>query len=527
MTLALPLGCVAVEFLIWHLGGRAGVEPERRTGWLGYITVSVAFLSLVVSVALGTPLDGGFIRLPLYVYVDELSVYFILLVNVVAFFSSWGVIHYMQARVKMNRDQPNPRRPLYFHGLFNFFHFTMLLVAMVDNLIVLWLAVEMTTLVSTLLVAYRGDRPAFEAAWKYIVITSTGIIFALLGTMFFAYALQSPGSGCADTPFNWSELNTAVSKCVLNTGYVKLSFVFILIGYGTKAGLAPMFTWLPDGHGQAPSPVSALLSGVLLKSALYAILRFYTLTNLSLSKSPGTSPQDAFFTSNLLLYTGLFSLALAVPFILKNNSFKRVLAYHSLEHMGIITFGLGIGGPIALYGALLHMLNHALTKSLMFLTFGLVRTKFNVRRATRGEPAVETSDIRGLLKSMPLTSGLLFFGGVALVGAPPFNIFLSEFFIFWGAVTDINQRFDAARVVALAIFILSVVLIFGGLVGHLARILLGHPPSADAHEEEKPRELLPLFLLLAMILYTGLSLFPLAGLLTRSVQIVQGGHAGD
>ncbi|MBK8050518.1 MAG: hypothetical protein IPK16_27485 [Anaerolineales bacterium] len=200
---------------------------------------------------------------------------------------------------------------------------------------------------------------------------------------------------------------------------VELSFLFVLVGYGTKAGFAPCTPGCPMGMGEAPAPISALLSGVLLKSALYAILRFSTLTNAALGSSQ--------FTSSLLLGTGLVSLLLATPFILnERNRFKRVLAYHSLEHMGIIAFGLGIGGPIALFGALLHTLNHALTKALMFLSFGTVAGRFT-------GPTSNQRTLSNVLMLMPALGLILAIGGLALVGMPPFNIFLSELIILWGS----------------------------------------------------------------------------------------------
>ena len=303
-----------------------------------------------------------------------------------------------------------------------------------------------------------------------------------------------------------------------------LSFLFVLVGYGTKAGFAPMHTWLPDGHGEAPFPVSALLSGVLLKSALYAILRFYTITNLNQG--------NAIFTSNILLFSGLLSLVLATPFILKGNKFKRVLAYHSLEHMGIIAFGIGIGGPVALFGALLHALNHALTKALMFLTFGNVHREYASQARTSD---LDEKQIIGVLTSMPLSGTVLLFGGLGLVGSPPFNIFLSEFIILWEGFKRIIHPSDAAGqlpvgvyILAVALFLITVTLIFGGLVGHMARLLLDRPPFAGLQDHIV--QLMPLLLLLVIIVIFGVWVptwpidFP--QLLNQSVCILQNG-AGE
>jgi hydrogenase-4 component F len=297
---------------------------------------------------------------------------------------------------------------------------------------------------------------------------------------------------------HWSFLGRPEIAAALEPRLVALSFLFVLVGYGTKAGFAPMHTWLPDVHGEAPSPVSALLSGVLLKSALYAILRFYTISNLNRG--------SATFTSAALLCTGLLSLVLAIPFILKPNKFKRILAYHSLEHIGIIAFGIGIGGPIALFGALLHALNHALTKALMFLGFEQVRQRY---AASLGSADLDERSIRGVLRTMPSSGLILLFGGLGLVGAPPFNLFLSEFIILWAALDKILHPQSALfppgiYIVAISLFLITITMIFGGLVGHLARLLLDRPaPAFDSIREERPTHLLPLVALLIIITLMG------------------------
>jgi hydrogenase-4 component F len=459
--------------------------------------------------------------------IDAVSLYFILLVNVVAFAASWNTWAYLE------KAPPGPglQHPAFFQGSVNGFHLTMLLVPMLDNLIALWIAIELTTLFSAFLVGHRNTKDAWEAAWKYLVITSAGIILALLGTMLLANAvtrsLTAVGTEITDPLMNWSvvmdlarqgRFNDAISSNLFT-----LSFLFILVGYGTKAGLAPMHTWLPDGHGEAPAPISALLSGVLLKSALYAILRFYTITNT-------VRHDEGRFTSAALLGTGLLSLILAVPFILKPNRFKRVLAYHSLEHMGIITFGIGLGGSVALFGALLHCLNHAVTKALMFLSFG------NLTRAYQHlldrEPRED--EVTGALQVMPKTAVLLALGGLALVGMPPFSVFMSEMVILWGALGallgakppgDYTDFPAPVVIVAVILFLISTTLIFYGLVRHLGRIVLHQPPAVATGQavwrERWGRDLLPLLLLALLMLALGLWIAPpLADLISRSAAIV-------
>jgi len=517
LTISIPflvglIGVAGILFQAWRF------SRFRKT--LDFLTVFASAVSLALSLwmvliskaehltpSLALPILGriGFL-------IDSLSLYFILLVNVIALAATWNSIEWLKAK--------SGNEHALFHTLTNLFHVTMLLVPLVDNLIILWIAIEATTLVSTMLVGFEGKKDSWEAAWKYLVITSTGIIFALLGTMFLANAAK--GLIPKDDPniiMNWSFLIKNASH--LTQDFVKLSFLFILVGYGTKAGFAPMHTWLPDGHGEAPAPISALLSGVLLKSALYAILRFYTITNATLG--------DAGFTSKILLGSGLLSLLLATPFILKENRFKRVLAYHSLEHMGIITFGVGIGGPIAMFGALLHTFNHAITKALMFISFGNILRQYE-KAFQEKKLRFDQNQITGVLHSMPFTGAVLVLGGLALVGAPPFNIFMSELIILWGSLKSLNLFKspeantifpDWIIITAVVLFMLSTTLIFYGLVRHLAKIALHKMSLVEQKLEESfsDRLLLGFLLLIAVVFGFGV-IPPLSRLISASVNII-------
>lgn len=516
-TLFIPLGLTIVGTYITI---RYPYDGERPSRILGVLTaVSSGFL-LLISIAIlvlrrdWPPAFSIWSNL-IQIHIDALSLYFILLVNAIAFVVTWNAVPYLEGKTSERVIQ----RPAFFHTSVNFFHFTMLLVPMVDNLISLWIAIELTTLASAFLVGYQNDSAAWEAAWKYLIITSTGIILALLGTIFLANAIPETYQGNSDV-LNWTSImRLAVQPdSALNPGFVKLSFLFALLGYGTKAGLAPTHTWLPDGHGEAPAPISALLSGVLLKSALYAILRFYTITNTVLNDS-------THFTSTALLSLGLLSLILATPFILKENRFKRILAYHSLEHMGIITFGIGIGGPVALFGALLHTLNHAITKALMFLSYGNVMRQYNRRRPP--EQVFDSSKITGVLRSMPVTGSIMAIGGLALVGMPPFNIFMSEFIILWGTVSQLKDNganivlSPPIIIVAIVLFLLSTTLIFYGLVRHLSKLILHKMPEEYKVEEKLFRDLAPLLLLTVFVLLFGVWIVPtLSHLISESVDIV-------
>ncbi len=546
LILAAPLLALLLDLVIW-LFRQAGRTTSHLTGLAGWATRLLSGVSLACSILLAMragdalPIHFGL----LYVidfYLDALSIYFLLLVNLVAFFASWYTVQFLN----YDRRYGTHHEPELFHLFFNAFHLTMLIVPMVDNLLILWMAIELTTLASTLLVRYRRRRKALEASWKYIIITTAGIVFALFGTLLLADAIKEPTcqgmaqalgkhwASCDEVPgldlMRWSLLARRPIAETLDPKLMPLAFMFVLVGYGAKAGFAPMHTWLPDGHGEAPSPVSALLSGVLLKSALYAILRFNTITILN-------RPENARLASNVLLLAGLLSLALATPFILKRNRFKRVLAYHSLEHMGIIVFGIGIGGLVGLFGALLHALNHALTKAFMFLAFQNVRHVYAVELGAQGLSDDERLEdqMSGVLQGMPVNGTLLLLGGLGLVGSPPFNIFLSEFIILWAAFDRVvhqsgspDQLPRAVYAVAVGLFLVSVTLIFAGLVGHLGRLLLGRAPFAGVRDHVP--DLIPLVILLGVIGLFGVWLpttpvnFP--QLLNQAVCILQEGAVG-
>ena len=516
ITFYLPLVTLVVTFFLAVVLRR----KNRIESFLNLITFLSSLSLLIVSILMMLvqekttqfTLFSGILELDFRL--DALSVFMILLINIVAFASSWNSIAYLAA-TPSSPEKPWWQQGVGFHVLINLFHFTMLLVPMADNLIVVWIAIELTTVGSAILIVYEGRKSSWEATWKYLIITSSGIILALFGTIFLANSIHKDLINTVNSNelLNWKFLID--QKINLDPQFVWFAFLFALIGYGTKAGLAPLHTWLPDGHGEAPSPISALLSGVLLKASLYVILRFYTLTNVVLGKS------HADWTSYALLIAGLLSLLMATPFILKENSFKRVLAYHSLEHMGIIVFGLGMGGAIAVSGAILHMLNHAITKALMFLAYGNILKRYE----KEGMPVV------GALHSMPWSGGLLTLGGLALVGTPPFNIFMSELIILWGALSRFlggkapdQPAYSSAVVgIAIAIFIISTTLIFYGLVNHLKKLVLGKPEKEILRERFTWPSIGPVALLFILMLLLGVWIIPpLANLVNESARIVLG-----
>lgn len=334
---------------------------------------------------------------------------------------------------------------LYFH----LFVATMLGVCLGNNLGVVWVFVEATTIVSALLVGFSQSEAALEAAWKYLIICTVGITFALFGLVVLYFA-TGQALGPVESALNWTELRRVAGQ--LDPGLVRLAFIFILVGYGTKAGFAPLHTWLPDAHSQAPAPVSAVLSGVLLSCALYAILR------VAVVAAPSAG---AGFTGGLLLAFGLLSLAVATPFILIQRDIKRLLAYSSVEHIGLIAIAVGLGGGLALWGGLLHLLNHAVAKALLFFVAGNLNQRYGTRQIAR---------IRGAARAMPLTGPVLLLGGLAIAGAPPFSLFVSEFSVIAGGFGQGHWLIAGAVVVALG-------LIFAGMLYHIGGMALGAPPE--------------------------------------------------
>jgi len=381
-----------------------------------------------------------------FLYLDALSAFFIFVISVVAFAAGLYSIGYINRDIK--EGAISLRKARIYYLLFNLFCFSMFFVPMVNNLGMLWVAIEMTTLISAFLVGFYSSKESVEAAWKYIIICSVGIIFALLGTILFSYAFSISG---LSKSLNWSDIVPVAH--ILNKNILKIAFIFILVGYGTKAGLAPMHTWLPDAHSQAVAPVSALLSGVLLKTAIYAILRFGIIT----IKGVGFS-----YVANLMIIFGITSLILSSAFILVQKDLKRLLAYSSIEHIGVIFIGFGLGTPLAAVGALMHIFNHAVTKSLMFFGAGNIVSIYKKHNI---------NSIRGVIKVLPFTGIMLLLGVFALTGFPPFSIFLSEILIIIAAFLKSSYILAACLLLFLAI-------IFAAFIHHFGKILFGNMPKA-------------------------------------------------
>lgn len=440
---------------------------------LGHIFILSWVIKLIINIINLPPASiinfTPFIVFGDFFYADALSGLFLLIISIINIASLIFSIDYIHSDLKENII--SKRQSNLYYVFFNGLAFAMFLVVLVNNLGFLWVAIELTTLISALLVGFYNKKTSVEAAWKYIIVCSVGISIALFGTILFYYAASLQGLNS----FNLSDIVTIAAN--LDPKILKVAFLFILIGYGTKAGIVPMHTWLPDAHSQAPAPISALLSGVLLKTAIYAILRFMIIVNACVGSQ---------FSSNLFLLFGTLSLGLAAVFIIVQKDIKRLLAYSSIEHIGIILVGLGFGG-IGLYGALLHMFNHAVTKSFMFFGAGNIVKKYK---------ASNMNIIRGVINVIPFTGALFILGAFALGGIPPFSIFLSEF-------TIVLAGFKNSNYLVVILFLLFIAIIFGAIIHHSSKIVFGKQPEGITKSHEPPTSIISMIFLFIFIISLG------------------------
>lgn len=427
-------------------------------------------------------------------FMDAVSSYFMLILIFISFVAAMYSIDYMRHEFKEGVVGIKELR--YFYALLHLFIFTMVLATVSNNIAIFWMAIEGTTLVTSMLVGFYKDKKSVEAAWKYIILCTVGLTFGLLGIFIIYYASANALGG--NGTLNWTELRDIAPD--MNPKTLQLAFIFIIVGYGAKAGLAPIHNWLPDAHSQAPSPISALLSGVLIKCALLGIVRFVIIGNASL---------DTSFYNHLLLIFGLVSMGIATAFILLQNNYKRLLAYSSIEHIGIIAIGIGIGSFWGIYGALLHMLNHAIVKTLLFLTTGQVKHKYH---------STEIGKVKGAMVVLPVSGTIMLLGALAIAGCPPFNVFLSEYTILKAAVDNGNW-------VTFSLFIVFATIIFGGILHHFGSMAFG-APSTDSEKEQKTENkmsLIPIIILAVTMLVLGLYIPGfLDGMLNSSVKIITG-----
>lgn len=479
LLLAPVLAAAASRLVPRALAGRAQA--------LGALATLVLAVVAAAQVGVGGPIALG----PLYL--DALGALLAVVVALVACGAALYAVPYLAHDVDERRL--GPAQIPWFYVWFHLFVFTMLSAVATDNLGLMWAAIEATTLASAVLVGFYRTRDALEAAWKYLIICTVGISFALFGILLL-YAAGARALGGGEAALSWRELAAAAPR--LDPGLVRLGFLFVVVGFGTKAGFAPLHTWLPDAHSQAPTPVSAVLSGVLLPCALYGIVRTHAVAVGALG--PG-------YSSTLLIGFGVLSAAVAVPFVLVQHDLKRLLAYSSIEHMGLIAAAIGIGGPVALFGGLLHLVVHALGKALLFFAAGSLAQRYGTRNMAR---------IHGAARALPWSGPIFLAGGLAIAGAPPFGLFVSEF-------TLLSAGFARGYPLVSAALIACIALVFVGVLFHGGRMTLGEPRAALARGESRPVAAL-LGVPLAALVVLGLWVPPpLADAIERAVRALGAG----
>jgi hydrogenase-4 component F len=442
---------------------------------LGTINAAVYFIIWLAALYLLMTVGAGNLKLFFWgslIYIDALSALLVFTTATVTLAAALFSVSFIATDLSLGKITLN--KALLYYILFNLFAAAMFLVPLINNLGFLWMAIELTTLISSFLVGFYNTKHSVEAAWKYLIICSVGITLALFGAILFAFAL-STATGLKN--LNWTDL--LASAKLLDPEIIKVAFIFILVGYGTKAGLAPMHTWLPDAHSQAVSPISAMLSGVLLKCSLYAILRFGIVV---------TQCCGAPFYTNLMLGFGLLSLAVAGVFIITQKDLKRLLAYSSVEHLGLISIGIGLNSPLALFGALLHLFNHAVGKALMF---------FGAGRVTQAYGTHDLAQISGVSRALPVTGFTLLIGVFALIGFPPSAIFISEFYLVSAAFLGGHYLIGGLLLGLLAV-------IGGALLYHFGKILFGRPLQQTVSPAEPLSSWLSYVFLLCFIIGLGI-----------------------
>jgi len=461
-------------------------------GWLN-ILLSTLSLAGAVGLALDVLAGGPFTTANFHI--DAFNVYLVVLTAFIGVTTSIFSRPYM--RHVCDSGRVTHRHMRLYHAMFQGFMFTMLLALTTDNLGVMWVAVEGATLATVLLVSLYRTPEAVEAAWKYFILCGVGIAQALFGTvlLYFAaqHALADPASG-----LTWTVLYAHAGE--LHPTVMSIAFVFLLVGYGTKVGLVPLHNWLPDAHSEGPTPMSAVLSGLLLNVALYAVVRLKMLTDGALAGG-----DDAQLAGHLMMGFGLVSFLVAGLFLHRQRDIKRMFSYSSIEHMGLITFAFGIGGPLATFGALLHMLVHSLTKSAIFVTVG---------HATHIAGTQTIDHIRGLIRTQPAVGWGLLLGVVAIAGFPPFGVFTSEFLLL-SATMQSWPWLTVALLVGLAVA-------FAGLFRHLHPMVYGARPEGQIPVSAN---MLPVMLHLGLVLWLGLSIPDfLSRWLDQATQLIAGSH---
>jgi len=458
-VILIPLGAAALLALL------PGYRLTAR------LNVAAAFLTLIAALSLlFTPHPAA----GTYLLVDDLNVVFIALNTFVGFTTSVFSASYVGHELETGRLTPTYLR--FYHAMYQLLMCAMNVALVANNIGLMWVAIETATLTTILMVGIYRTHEALEAAWKYFILGSVGIALALFGTI-LVYVAAQPVIGEGLDAMVWTKLVAQAGK--FDPALLNVAFIFLLLGYGTKVGLAPLHAWLPDAHAEGPTPISAVLSGLLLNVALYAVLRFKMLMAANVAAvAPGP----------LMVTMGLVSLIFGAFMLYRRRDIKRLFAYSSIEHMGIITFAFGMGGPLANFAGLLHMTMHSLTKSGIFFAVGHVAQAKGTQRI---------ADIGGLTETHPWLGWSLVAGVVAIAGLPPLGIFMSEFLM-------VSSTFARAPLLAI-LLVLGLLIALGALFLRLNGLAFGEPRG---HSHPVKASYGPLFAHLALVLTAGLYLPP-------------------
>jgi hydrogenase-4 component F len=479
LVLAIPL--LGGFVLTWC--GHRDYAPEVNVGVsLGTLIAACLLTSRIIDHGPLVVLDGQF-------FVDPLNVFLIALTAFVGFTTSVFSRPYM--RLERDHGKMTPKRMRLYHSMYQMFNFTMLIALSTNNLGILWVAMEAATLTTVLLVSVYRTAASLEAAWKYFILCGVGIAQALFGTILL-YLAADKVIGAGGGALLWTNLDAV--KGQLEPSVMVLAFVFLLLGYGTKVGLVPVHNWLPDAHAEGPTPISAVLSGLLLNVALYAVLRCKVLTDGALHNH---------LAGNLMIGFGLLSVVASAFFLSRQKDVKRMFAYSSIEHMGLMTFAFGLGGPIANFAGLLHMTVHSLIKSAIF---------FAVGHATQSAGTQLMERIRGLIKVNPMVGWGMLLGTLAILGMPPFGVFASEFLILTTAMRDLPW--------ATPFLLLALGVAFASIFSRVQEMVFG---DTDLKPLEHPPAILPVFAHLGLGLMLGIYIPPyLVGWYQQAAKMIGG-----
>ncbi len=458
--------------------------------WVGWASAasSAAFLGLGIWLSVATLTTPQW-ALHHSLRADSLSAFMVVVIGTVSLLATLFTPRTM--RQEISSGITTVRYARHYVVLMQVFVTCMLGAVLTANLGVLWVSIEATTIATTFLVSHRRTDGAFEASWKYVILCSIGIALAFLGTVLIYYAQLHVHGPVHTTSLDWTSVMSVAHH--LDPNVTRLAFALLVVGYGTKIGLVPMHSWLPDAHSQAPAPVSALMSGVLLTVAFYGLLRF---------RAVAVAALGPVFPRALLLVVGIASLLLATAMLIAQRDLKRMLAYSSIEHMGLLAIGAAVGTPLAIAAVLLHILGHGITKSVLFLSSGEI---YHLEGTT------EMAKISGLLARRPTLAGIFGFGVLSLVALPPFSLFVSE-------LTMARAEVDAGLWWAVAISLVCLSVIFAALARHVRQILMGTPSPDATSSPLAPTVALPLIIALGACVALGVLSWPLQSLLTHAAQ---------